>query len=75
MKLLLVEDEASVASFILRCLTEEGFEISLAPDGNLGYTLASTGVFDMILLDVNLPGMNGYELCRKLRDESSFSRE
>jgi DNA-binding response OmpR family regulator len=69
MKILLVEDEASVASFILRSLTEEGFEISLAPDGNLGYTLAKTHAFDLILLDVNLPGMNGYELCRKLREE------
>jgi DNA-binding response OmpR family regulator len=69
MKILLVEDEASVASFILRSLTEEGFEISLAADGNLGYTLAKTGAFELLLLDVNLPGINGYDLCRKLRSE------
>lgn len=69
MKILLVEDEASVASFILRSLTEEGFEITLAPDGNIGYTLATNATFDLILLDVNLPGINGYDLCRKLRSE------
>lgn len=69
MKVLLVEDEASVASFIIRSLTEEGYEISVAPDGLLGYTMARSHPFGLIILDVNLPGMNGMDLCRKLRAE------
>lgn len=68
MKLLLVEDEASVASFIIRSLTEEGYEVSVAPDGLLGLEMALSHSFQIILLDVMLPGMNGIELCRRLRE-------
>jgi DNA-binding response OmpR family regulator len=68
MKILLVEDEASVASFIIRSLTEEGYEVSLAPDGLLGLTMAQSHPFSVILLDVNLPGINGMEVCRQLRE-------
>jgi len=68
MKILLVEDEASVASFIIRSLTEEGYEVSVAPDGNLGLTMALNHSFLLILLDVMLPGINGLEVCRKLRE-------
>jgi DNA-binding response OmpR family regulator len=71
MKILLVEDEASVASFIIRSLTEEGYEISLAPDGLLGLTMAKSHPFSIIILDVNLPGMNGMDLCRQLRAEGN----
>ncbi len=67
MKILLVEDEASVASFIIRSLTEEGYEVSVAPDGNLGLEMALSHAFSIILLDVMLPGINGIELCRRLR--------
>jgi DNA-binding response OmpR family regulator len=67
MKILLVEDEASVASFIMRSLTEEGYEISLATDGRLGLTMALNHPFGLILLDVNLPGISGLQVCSSLR--------
>jgi DNA-binding response OmpR family regulator len=68
MKILLVEDEASVASFIIRSLTEEGYEVSLAPDGQLGLSMALSHPFNLILLDVMLPGMRGLDVCRRLRE-------
>lgn len=67
-KVLLVEDEASVASFVNRSLTEAGYEVSLAMNGMDGWQMASQYSFDIILLDVMLPGVNGLELCRKLRE-------
>jgi two-component system, OmpR family, copper resistance phosphate regulon response regulator CusR len=65
--ILLVEDEAPVASLILRSLTEEGYEVSLAPDGNTGLDMSTSNSFDLIILDIMLPGINGLELCRRLR--------
>jgi DNA-binding response OmpR family regulator len=66
-KVLLVEDEPSVASFIQRSLIEEGCEISIAPDGMLGLAMAKEHFFDVIILDVMLPGMNGLQVCKQLR--------
>lgn len=67
-KILLVEDEVSVASFIIRSLTEEGYEVSTAPDGNIGLTMATSHAFDIVLLDIMLPRINGLEVCRRIRD-------
>lgn len=68
-KILLVEDEAGVASFVIRSLSEEGHEVSNAPDGNTGLMMAEAHLFDVILLDIMLPGMNGLEVCRRIRDK------
>lgn len=65
--ILLVEDEPNVASFIVRGLSEEGYTVSLAPDGHTGMEMATKHVFGMILLDIMLPGINGLEICRQLR--------
>lgn len=65
--ILLVEDDTSVASLIIRSLSEEGYEISLAPDGATGLDMALNNDFDMIILDIMLPGVNGLEICRKVR--------
>ncbi len=66
-KILLVEDEAGVASFVRRGLTESGYEVSVAMDGPTGLDLAMNNDFELILLDIMLPGMNGVELCRQMR--------
>jgi two-component system, OmpR family, copper resistance phosphate regulon response regulator CusR len=67
-KILLVEDEIHVASFILKGLTEEGFEVSTALDGTTGLQMAVAGSYDVILLDIMLPGLSGLEVCSRLRD-------
>lgn len=68
-KVLLVEDEKVLADGIARGLDKEGFEVEVVHDGLLGLDRGRTGAFDVIVLDIMLPGMNGYKVCRNLRDE------
>ncbi|QDK81311.1 response regulator transcription factor [Spirosoma sp. KCTC 42546] len=70
MKILLVEDEVSLASFIRKGVESEGYEIDLAYDGLMGQRLASNNPYDVIVLDVNLPHINGFDLCRHIKQES-----
>ncbi len=72
MKLLLVEDEYKVALFIQKGLSENGYHTDIANDGQLGLELALKNQYDAIILDVNLPIINGYELCKKLRNYNSL---
>ncbi len=67
MRLLLVEDEKKVASFIKKGLEEEGYAVDLASDGESGVGLGSDGVHDLIILDVNLPKKDGLQVLRELR--------
>jgi DNA-binding response OmpR family regulator len=67
LKILLVEDEPSIASMISKGLTEAGANVSIAPDGNVGYQMATGNEYDLYILDIMLPGINGLELCRMLR--------
>jgi CheY-like chemotaxis protein len=69
MRILIVEDELKVAEVLKRGLTEEGYETDQAFDGQIGLRMALGGGYDLILLDVNLPLMNGLELCKKLREQ------
>ncbi len=69
MKILIVEDEADVVSVLRRTLDEAGYEVSVAMDGISGYQMAKQGSFDLLILDIMMPGMNGLELCRRLRSE------
>lgn len=66
-KILLIEDEAHVVSFIKKGLSEEGFEVSVAFDGKTGLQLALENNFDIIILDIMLPEMNGLEVCKNIR--------
>lgn len=72
-KILLVEDEANVASFIQKGLSEQGFDVTVANNGETGYMLASEGHFDLIILDIIVPGKNGLDICRDLRQVCSSS--
>jgi len=71
MRLLVVEDENKVASFIKKGLEEEGYAVDLASDGKGGLTLAQDGVHDLIILDMNLPGMDGLVVLQKLRKKGA----
>ncbi len=66
-RLLIVEDEKKIADTLKFGLEEIGFEVEVAYDGILGYRLFHAKAFDLIILDINLPGMNGYELCKAIR--------
>lgn len=67
---LLVEDESHVCSFINKGLTEEGYTVTIAMDGKQGLELALKHTFDLFILDIMLPGMNGIEICKAIREES-----
>lgn len=66
-KILLVEDEMHVVSFIKKGLTEEGFDVTVAFDGNTGLQLFYDNQFDLIILDIMLPDKNGLEVCKDVR--------
>ena len=69
MKLLLIEDEPSVISVIQRSLTASGHEITVAMDGQSGQQMALQHSFDIIILDLMIPVINGMEVCRRLRSK------
>jgi len=66
-RILIVEDEEKLARFVELELSYEGYEIQKAADGRTGLELAESGNFDLVLLDVMLPGLNGMEVLRRLR--------
>jgi DNA-binding response OmpR family regulator len=69
MKVLLIEDEAAVAAMIRKGLSERGYAVTVAPDGNTGLDMGTGNSFDIMILDIMLPGINGLELCKRLRKE------
>ncbi|MCU1416851.1 MAG: DNA-binding response regulator [Schumannella sp.] len=69
-RVLVVEDEPEMAALLARGLSEEGYLVDTAVNGIDGMTLAAGETFDLAVLDVMLPGMSGFELCRRLRDAS-----
>ena len=66
-KILIVEDERKIADTIKFGLSEFGFQVEVAYDGTLGYHLFNAQDFNLVILDINLPGINGYELCKAIR--------
>ncbi len=69
MKILLIEDEQRVAAFIRKGLEDHGILVAQAFDGVTGFTMALGDTYDVIILDIVMPGMNGIDVCRKLREE------
>ena len=68
-RILLAEDESSVVSFIKKGLAEEGYEVSVALDGNQAIQMALAHEYDLIILDIMLPGKNGLEVCGEIRQQ------
>ena len=66
-KILIVEDEKKIADTLKFGLTEVGFHVEVAYDGTLGHHLFNAQEFNLVILDINLPGMNGYDLCKAIR--------
>lgn len=70
-RILIIEDDQRITENLTKGLQEKGFDTEVAYDGQIGLRLALSGRFDLILLDVNLPVMNGYEVCGKIREKDS----
>ncbi|KFZ30662.1 chemotaxis protein CheY [Pseudidiomarina salinarum] len=69
-KLLLVDDDAELSAMLEQILTKEGYQLTLAADGEIGLRRALSGSYDLILLDVMLPGIDGFQLLQHLRQQA-----
>jgi len=69
-KILLVEDEKKIADSLKKGLSEQNYQVQVAYDGIEGKKLFETQKFDLVILDINLPGLNGYSLCKKIRNRN-----
>jgi len=71
-KILVVEDEAAIADIVSFNLQKEGHEADTAYDGPTGLEMALAGEYDLVLLDVMLPGMDGFQICKRVREQSAL---
>jgi two-component system, OmpR family, copper resistance phosphate regulon response regulator CusR len=69
MKILLVDDDQQLVSFVRLGLEDHDMQVTTVYDGKMAERIATTGEFDVIVLDVMLPGINGFELCRRIRHQ------
>src|SRR3954463_12135171 len=65
--ILIVEDEKKIADTLKMGLSENGYDVDVAYDGNIGLKMFTPGDYQLVILDINLPGINGYHLCKKIR--------
>lgn len=73
MNILIIEDNKSIANNLKKGFMNEGFAATVAYEGNSGYTLAADSEFDVIILDIGLPGKDGLSICKSLREEKNFT--
>lgn len=69
-RILLIEDEKKIADTLSKGLKELNFDVDTAYDGSIGYRLFIAGNYNLVITDINLPGMNGYEVCRNIRNQN-----
>ncbi len=69
-RILVIEDEDRIRQFLQRGLTYDGYRVDAAPDGRVGLDMARDNPPDLVLLDIMLPGIDGFEVCRRLRAAS-----
>ena len=74
MRILIIEDEFSLADVISDSLKKQKYQVDIRCDGEEGYFDASTGIYDLIILDVMLPHMNGFDILKNLREENVESK-
>jgi two-component system, OmpR family, copper resistance phosphate regulon response regulator CusR len=70
MKILVIEDEPKVASFIKQGLEEESYDVSVVYDGHFGHKMALENKYDVIIMDLMIPYINGLDLCKQLREKN-----
>ncbi len=69
--ILVVDDESSITEFVSYNLKKEGYRVAVAADGPSALEAFAGDVYDLVVLDINLPGMNGFEVCKHIREHSS----
>ncbi|MHA4843998.1 response regulator transcription factor [Flavitalea antarctica] len=69
-KVLIIEDERKIADTLKFGLSEHGYHVEVAYDGNIGLSIFMNHSFDLVILDINLPGINGFELCKLIRNQN-----
>lgn len=72
-KILLIEDDPNVCSFIYKGLTENGFEVAVALNGESGLSMFEKSSFDLIVLDIMLPDVSGLDVCKKIRETDQLT--
>jgi DNA-binding response OmpR family regulator len=70
MKILLIEDDIKIINFLKKGLTEEGYSVDVAQNGEDGIYLASVNSYDIVLLDIMLPTIDGFEVCKNLKNQN-----
>lgn len=70
-KILVIEDEQKIADTLKLGLSENGYAVEVAYSGDVGWKLFQSQPFNLVVLDINLPGINGYELCKRIRARNS----
>jgi two-component system, OmpR family, copper resistance phosphate regulon response regulator CusR len=68
-KILIVEDEKKIADTLRQGLSENGFAVDVAYDGNIAHKMILAHRFNLVVLDLNLPGINGFDLCKRIRQQ------
>ena len=71
--ILVIEDDSDIRELVALNLRDLNFDVEMAIDGTIGFQLASENKFDLIVLDLMLPGLNGLEVCRRLRAEENYT--
>jgi len=69
-KILLVEDEQKIANTLKLGLSEQGFYVDVAYDGQIAWKMFQSGSYNLVVLDISLPGVNGYDLCKMIREKN-----
>lgn len=72
-RILVVEDDASLAQVVAEVLSKEGFSVKICADGREGLAEALGGGYDLVILDVMLPGMDGFSVCKRMRENGIYS--
>ena len=73
MNILLIEDEPGVASFISKSMKEAGYPLDIAADGKSGYQCLDTNSYDLVILDIILPDINGLTICQEIRKNTKYA--
>ena len=71
MRILIIEDSVRLADTIADALRDENYIVDIANDGLQGYENAASGIYDMLILDLMLPGVDGFEICRQIRGQKN----